>query len=376
MGTAVSTGLSAGEARRLAELAAVVEGSVEGDGERTVRGLRTLADAGPDDLAPLFSPAYREQARASRAGALLVPRQHASLTRGLEGRDLLLVDHPQHAVAALLGVLHPPRPFTPGVHPTAVVGEGCELAPSVHVGPYAVIGDGSRLAGGVVVEALAVVGRDCVLGEGARLHPHAVLYDGTVLGARAELHSGAVVGGDGFGYASRGGVHHKVPQVGRAVVGDDVEIGANSTIDRGALGDTVIGPGSKIDNLVQVGHNVTTGRGVVLCGMVGIAGSTQLGDHVVMAGGAGAGDHRRIGDRVQVAARSTVLSDVGADVHVAGTPAIDLRSWRRQTALLRRLESMSRRLKAVERALAAGVAAEPAGGAGTTDDDSDDEEAR
>jgi UDP-3-O-[3-hydroxymyristoyl] glucosamine N-acyltransferase len=153
-----------------------------------------------------------------------------------------------------------------------------------------------------------------------------------------------------------------VPQVGRAVLGEDVEVGANTTIDRGALGDTVIGPGSKIDNLVQIGHNVTTGRGVILCGLVGIAGSTQLGDHVVMAGGAGVSDHRRIGDRVQVAARAAVLSDVEADVQVAGTPAIDLRSWRRQTALLRRLETMWRRLRAVEKALAAG-------GAETTDDE-------
>jgi UDP-3-O-[3-hydroxymyristoyl] glucosamine N-acyltransferase len=347
--------VSGGEAGalRLAELAERVDGRVEGDGGRRVRALRTLADAGPDDLAPLFAPAYREAARTSRAGALLVPREHASLTRGLEGRDLLVVDHPQHAVARILGVLHPPRAFAPGVHPTAVVGEGCSLAPGVHVGPYAVIGDGSRLAGGAVVEALAVVGRGCVVGEGARLHPHAVLYDGTVLGPRAEIHSGAVVGGDGFGYATRGGVHHKVPQVGRAVLGEDVEVGANSTIDRGALGDTVIGPGSKIDNLVQVGHNVTTGRGVLLCGQSGIAGSTTLGDHVVLGGQAGAGDHRRVGDRAQVAASSAVLTDVAADTKVAGTPAIDIRAWRRQTALLRRLETMSRRLKAVEKALAA-----------------------
>jgi len=355
--------------RRLAELAQLAGGRVEGDGERPVRDLRTLDDAGPDDLAPLFSPAYREAARASRAGALLVPEDHARLTAGLERRDLLLAPHPQAAMARILGALHPVERPRPGVHPTAVVGEGCEVDHTAHVGPYAVIGDGSRLAAGVVVEALAVVGRRCDLGEAAWLHPHAVLYDRTVLGPRTEVHAGAVIGSDGFGYATQGGVHHKVPQVGRAVLGEDVEIGANSAIDRGALGDTTIGAGSKIDNLVQVGHNVHTGRGVILCGQAGIAGSTSLGDFVVVGGHGGVIDHMKVGNGVQVAAMTAVYSDFPDGTQVAGIPATDIRSWRRQVALLRRLESMFRRLRAVEKVLEAS-----GGGPGAETATADDEE--
>lgn len=336
---------------RLADLAAQVGGRVEGDGALEVRELRALPDATAADLAPLFSPAYREEARESRAGALLVPEDHQRLTADLTPRPLLVVGHPTYAMARILGLLQPEARPAPGVHPTAVVGEGVEIHPSAHVGPYAVLGDGSRVAAEVVIGALAVVGGDCVLGEGTRLHPHAVLYDRSVLGAGVEVHAGAVVGGDGFGYATRGGVHHKVPQVGRAVIGDDVEIGVNSAIDRGALGDTVIGAGSKIDNLVQVGHNVQTGRAVLLCGQSGIGGSAVLGDHVVLAGQSGVGDHRSIGDRTQVASKSAVYDDIPADRQVAGIPAIEVGAWRRQTALLRRLEKMSKRLRAVEKEL-------------------------
>lgn len=336
---------------RLADLAAEVGGRVEGDGEAVVRDLRTLSDAGPADLAPLFSAAYREQARESRAGAFLVPEEHGGLIAGLEPRPLLVVEHPSHAMARLLEHLHPPFRPEPGVHPTAVVEDGAEIHASAHVGPYAVIGAGSRLEAGVIVEALAVVGRGCRIGADSRLRPHAVLYDDTVLGAGCQVHSGAVVGGDGFGYATRQGVHHKIPQVGRAVIGDDVEIGVNSAIDRGALGDTEIGAGSKIDNLVQVGHNVRTGKAVLLCGQAGIGGSSVLGDHVVLAGKAGVADHVEMGDRSQAAAASAVLGSVSADARVAGTPAIDLGRWRRQTALLRRLEAMSKRLRQVEKTL-------------------------
>lgn len=336
---------------RLVDLAAEVGGRVEGDGEAVVRDLRTLPDAGPDDLAPLFSAAYREQARDSRAGAFLVPEDHAGLTAGLEPRPLLVVDHPSHAMARLLEHLHPPRRPEPGVHPTAVVEEGAQVHASAHVGPYAVIGAGSRLEAGVVVEALAVVGRGCRIGADTRLRPHAVLYDDTVLGAGCQVHSGAVVGGDGFGYATRQGTHHKVPQVGRAVIGDDVEIGVNSAVDRGALGDTEIGAGSKIDNLVQVGHNVRTGKGVLLCGQSGIGGSTVLGDHVVLGGKAGVVDHVEVGDRTQAAADSAILTSVGPDLQMAGSPAVEIGRWRRQTALLRRLEEMSKRLRRLEKAV-------------------------
>jgi UDP-3-O-[3-hydroxymyristoyl] glucosamine N-acyltransferase len=176
-----------------------------------------------------------------------------------------------------------------------------------------------------------------------------VLYDDTEIGPGSVVHAGAVLGADGFGYATQGGAHHKVPQVGRVVVEADVEIGANSTIDRATLGETRIGEGTKIDNLVQVGHNVRVGRHCILCGQAGIAGSTSLGDGVVLAGQAGVAGHIEVGDRVQVAAKSAALASVEPGMVVAGIPAVELRRWRRQVALLSRLEEMSRRLRALEK---------------------------
>ncbi|HEX2253459.1 MAG TPA: UDP-3-O-(3-hydroxymyristoyl)glucosamine N-acyltransferase [Thermoanaerobaculia bacterium] len=345
---------------RLAELAERAGGEVRGDGDRPIAGIRALPDAGPEHLSLLTAARHRAAARDSRAGALLVaPGAEGWLTGGLEDRDLLVAAHPTLALTRLLPLFHPPERPAAGVHATAVVGEGCAIDPSAHVGPYAVIGDGSRLGAGAVVGALAVVGRRCVVGEGARLHPHVVLYDDCEVGPRAELHSGVVLGADGFGYAHAGGVHHKVPQVGRAVVEADVEVGANSTIDRGALGETRIGAGSKIDNLVQVGHNVRVGRSAILCGQSGVAGSTVLGDGVVLAGQAGVGGHLEVGDRVTVAASSALLQPVPPGSTVAGTPAMEIGAWRRQVVTLGRLEEMRRRLASLEKRLAAMEAAGP-----------------
>ncbi|MGH9360539.1 MAG: UDP-3-O-(3-hydroxymyristoyl)glucosamine N-acyltransferase, partial [Thermoanaerobaculia bacterium] len=185
------------------------------------------------------------------------------------------------------------------------------------------------------------------------LHPHVVLYDRTEIGEGAVVHAGVVLGSDGFGYATHGGVHHKIPQVGRVVIEEGVEIGANSAVDRATLGETRIGRGSKLDNLVQVGHNVQVGPASVLCGQVGIAGSARLGAGVVLAGQVGVANHLELGDGTQVAAKSAVLASAPAGSRLAGIPAVELRSWRRQAVLLAKLEEMARRLRALERRLAA-----------------------
>ncbi len=333
---------------RLAELAELVGGRVEGDPDRAVDAVRSLDTAGPRDLSVLKSPRYREQAEASQAGVLLVG---PALAGAVSGRDLLIAGDPDLALARLVSALHPPARREPGVHSTAVLEPGCEVDPTAHVGPYAVIGAGSRIGAGAVLHAAVSVGRDCIVGEGAVLHPHAVLYDGTEIGPGCVVHAGVVLGADGFGYATQGGMHHKVPQVGRVVLEEEVEIGANSTIDRATLGETRIGAGTKIDNLVQVGHNVRVGRHCILCGQAGIAGSTRLGDGVVLAGQSGVAGHIELGDRVQVAAKSAALASVEPGKVVAGIPAVELRKWRRQAALLSRLEEMRRRLRALERRL-------------------------
>jgi UDP-3-O-[3-hydroxymyristoyl] glucosamine N-acyltransferase len=333
---------------RLAELAERVGGRVEGDPERVIEAIRPLESAGPRDLSFLKDPRYRGQVSTSAAGALLVG---PSLADAAPGRDLLVADDPSWALARLLGLLHPEALRPPGVHPTAIVEEGAAVDPEAHVGPYAVIGAGSRIAAGAAVLAFVAIGRGCTVGEGAVLHPHAVLYDRTEVGAGSIVHAGVVLGADGFGYATHQGAHQKVPQVGRVVLEEDVEVGANSTIDRATLGETRIGAGSKIDNLVQVGHNVVTGRHCILCGQAGIAGSARLGDYVVLAGQSGVAGHIELGDGAQVAAKSAALASVEPRTAVAGIPAVEMRKWRRQSALLSRLEEIVRRLRKVEKRL-------------------------
>lgn len=330
--------------RRLIELAGWVGGAIDGDGELVILGLRGLAEAGPEDLSFLANPRYRALAVASRAGALLVRER----VEGFAGTQVVVGD-PYRAFAAILARLNPPAPPLPGIHATAVVGPGAEIDPSAHLGPFAVVGERSRVAAGAVVHPHVVVGRDCEVGEGSVLHPHVVLYDGTKLGRRVVVHAGTILGSDGFGYASEGGLPVKIPQVGHVEVGDDVEIGANTAVDRATLGVTSIGAHSKIDNLVQIAHNVQVGRAAILCGQAGIAGSARLGDGVVLAGQAGVVGHVELGKGVRVAAKSAVFDSVPAGTQVAGIPAEEAGAWRRQVVMLRRLVDLGRRLRRLER---------------------------
>lgn len=323
---------------RLGELAAAIGARLEGDGERRVRSLRTLEEAGEEDLSFLTSARYRARAERSAAGALLVGPKLA-----VGGKDLLVADDPAYALARLLELFHPPSRRPPGVHASAVIEDGARVDPSASVGAYAVIGRGAVIEAQAVIHPGVVIGERCRVGSGSEIHPHAVLYADTEVGHNTIVHAGAVLGADGFGYATHGGVHHKVPQVGRVVLGDEVEVGANSAIDRATLGATRIGDGTKIDNLVQVGHNVETGRGCILCGQAGLAGSAKLGDYVVLGGQAGSAGHLELGDGVQVAAKSAVFQGVEAGRKVAGIPAVDLKQWRRQVIAAARAVAPRRR---------------------------------
>lgn len=336
----------------LSHLAKEIGGKVLGSDRVELRGLRTLEEAGPGDLSFFSQAAYRAQAEASRAAALMVPPAMVGPAGGGTARPLLVVDDTSLALARLIPLFHPPEPPPRGIHQTAVVGEGCDIDDSAYLGPYVVVGDDCRIESGVALHAHVVLGKRCHIGVGSVLHPHAVLYDETHLGDGVIVHSGAVLGADGFGYATHQGKHVKVPQVGRAVLEDEVEVGANSAVDRALLEETRIGAGSKIDNLVQVGHNVTLGRGCILCGQAGIAGSTQLDDYVVLGGQAGASGHIRLGTGVQVAAKSAVLQSVENGLRVGGIPAVDLREWRRQALMLPRLSEMARRLRSMEKQMA------------------------
>jgi UDP-3-O-[3-hydroxymyristoyl] glucosamine N-acyltransferase len=337
------------------ELAIWLQTGLHGDPDVDLLGVAPLHRAAATDLSFLSNPRYRAQARESGAGALLV-------TEGEDfpGRTILTCANPYAALAKALSLFHPERKPEPGIHPSAVLGPGCTIATTATVGPHAALGQGSVIGAGTVVGAGCVLGAGCTLGEDCRLYPRVVLYDGTVLGNRVILHSGCVIGSDGFGYAQEGGVHIKVPQVGHVAVEDDVEIGANSTVDRGALEETRIGRGSKIDNLVQVGHNVTLGPGCLLVAQCGISGSTRLGSGVIFAGQSGAVGHIRIGDGARVGAKSAVTKDVPAGGFVTGHPAQDHRLWLRERALVGKLDRVMERLAALER----GAKSERDGGVG------------
>lgn len=329
---------------RLGELALLVGGTVEGDETREIEGVSTLDRADQRQLSFLTNASYLRAARSSAAGALLVPPGLAGLTQ-----DKLVVDDPNLALAKILSALHPPQLSTPGVHPTAQIHSDAQLAEDVSIGAFCCVGERTVLESGVVLHPHVVVGRDCHLGAGTLLYPMVALYDGTVLGSGVVLHSGVVLGADGFGYAPSPKGHQKIPQVGHVVVEDDVEIGANSTVDRAMLHETRVGEGSKIDNLVMVAHNVQVGRQCLLIAQVGVAGSAKLGDQVVLAGQTGVAGHVDVGEGVQVASKSAVFKSAEPGSRLAGIPAIDSMAWRRQQVRLRRLRDLEERLAALER---------------------------
>lgn len=340
----------------LLELAARLGVRLVGDGETVIRGVRPLHEAGPADLSFLHNPRYLAQAKQSRAAAILV--QDASL---LPGRPVLVTENPYLALAAALELLYPSASPPPGTHPTAVIDPTAVIHETASIGPQAVVGAGCRVGPGTVVGAGSVLGAEVVLGEGCLLHPRVVVEERCRVGDRCVLHSGVVIGSDGFGFATSEGVHHKVPQVGIVVIEDDVELGANVCVDRATLGETRIGRGTKVDNLVQIAHNVQVGEGTLLVAQVGISGSTRLGHHVIMAGQSGAAGHLAIGDEAIVGAKSAVIKDVPDGQFVTGYPAVPHREWLRASAALRRLERLVQRVSWLEKKVS-GLAGGKTGG--------------
>ncbi|MDT8340266.1 MAG: UDP-3-O-(3-hydroxymyristoyl)glucosamine N-acyltransferase [Longimicrobiales bacterium] len=347
----------------LREAAALTGGRLEGEGDLVIRRPAPLETAQGDELAPLAERRFLDAARTSRAGAFLVSE---ALAEALDdSRPRVVVADAREALLPLLErLVTVPIPAPPGVHPTAVLGKGVRLADGVRIGPYAVLGDGVAVGAGTQVGAHCVLGPGARIGGGCRLHPHVVLYPGTVLGDRVEVHAGARLGSDGFGYVRCEGAYRKVPQVGGCVLEDDVEVGANSCVDRGALGDTVVGRGSKLDNLVHVAHNVHLGQGVAMAALSGIAGSTTVGAGAQFGGQAGAVGHLRIGAGARIAAQAGVIGDVEEGAEVAGYPARDLRRQMRASAAGARLPEALGRLRALERQVAALRARLEGGGEG------------
>lgn len=334
---------------RLAELAGILGAKLIGDGSLTVSRVRPLDEAGPGDLSFLHNPRYAEQARASRATAILVADADH-----LPGRPVLVCEHPYLALARALEALHPAPRAEPGVHPSAWVSPEASVAESASVGAQAVVESGARVGARTVIGPGCVIGRGAEIGEDTRLHAQVVVREACRIGSRCILQPGVVVGADGFGFATVDGVHHKVPQVGIAVIEDDVELGANVCVDRATLGETRVGRGARVDNLVQIAHNVEVGPGSVLVSQVGIAGSTKLGAGVVMGGQAGAAGHLTIGDRAQITAKTAVFKDVAPGEMVSGNPARPHREFMRAQAGLGRLEDLRRRVAALQKRITSG----------------------
>jgi UDP-3-O-[3-hydroxymyristoyl] glucosamine N-acyltransferase len=332
----------------LGEIAAHLGGSVRGDAGRTIAGIKPLDQAGPEDLSFVAHPRYIRAAAASRAGALL-----ARVADAPAGRDLIIVDNPYAALAEAMGLFFAPERHAACISPQAEIGEGTTLGEGLSIGPFAVVGRGCRLHDRAVLMAGVVLGDQVEIGADTVLHPGVVVYSRTVIGARVTVHASSVLGSDGFGYAEADGSRPKIPQVGNLIVEDDVEIGAGTTIDRATFGSTVIGRGTRIDNLVQIGHNVQIGDGSVLVAQSGVAGSTRLGRSVVMAGQSGAAGHLVLDDRSLVGAKSAVLGDLPPDSFVVGHPAVDHRVWKRAQAVWSRLPDLLLRIRRLETALGA-----------------------
>jgi UDP-3-O-[3-hydroxymyristoyl] glucosamine N-acyltransferase len=329
-----------------AEIAKIIGGEVVGDPATVLKGFAPADRAQPGDLTFAENENYFARAEESAASAVIIEGNFTS-----SKKVLIRAPNARIAFARVLPVFFPEPRFAPGVHPTAIVAASAQIDATAYVGPYCVLGEKVRIGARSVLQGGNHVGANCQLGEEVNLFPNVTVYSSTEIGNRVRIHSGSVIGADGFGYVLDNGVHRKIPQIGYVSIRDDVEIGANVTIDRGALGPTVIGKGTKIDNLVQIGHNVTFGEHCLVVSQAGIAGSTKLGSYVVLGGQVGLAGHLNIGNRVQVAAQSGVMHDIPDGQKWIWTPAQPDRQAKRQMIAMQQLPDLLRRVSELEKRL-------------------------
>lgn len=334
----------------LCELAERLGATLRGAADKQITGLATLQDAGSEQLSFLANPQYRKYLDQTHAGAVLLKAADAE---GYSG-DALVVADPYLAYASLSHLFDRKPVAAPGIHPSAVVADDAVIDPSASIGPCAVIESGARIAAHVTIGAHCVIGARTTVGEGGWLAPRVTLYHDVSIGKRVVIQSGAVIGGEGFGFANQKGVWQKIAQIGGVTIGDDVEIGANTTVDRGALADTLIGNGVKLDNQIMVAHNVQIGDNTAMAGCVGISGSTKIGRNCMIAGGVGMVGHIEVCDNVFVTGMTMVtrsITEPGS--YSSGTAMQPAGEWRKSAARIRQLDEMARRLQQLEKRLAA-----------------------
>ena len=329
-----------------AEIAKLLGADVLGDASLVLKGFAPADRAQPGDLTFAENESYFARAEQSAASAIIIDGSAAS-----SRKTLIRVPNARIAFAKVLPLFFPEPAFAAGIHPTAIVPASAQVDPTAHVGPYCIVGEKARIGPRSVLQGLNYVGADCLLGEDVNLFPNVTLYPRTQVGHRVRIHSGTVVGSDGFGYVLDNGIHRKVPQIGNVIICDDVELGANMTVDRGALGPTIVGKGTKIDNLVQIAHNVTVGEHCIIVSQAGVAGSTKLGNYVILGGQVGLAGHLKIGSRVSVAAQSGVMHNIPDGEKWIWTPAQPDRQAKRQMIALQQLPELFRRVKELERKL-------------------------
>jgi UDP-3-O-[3-hydroxymyristoyl] glucosamine N-acyltransferase len=345
----------------LAELAALVDGRLIGDGDLLVRGAAPLGDAGPGEITLIDKAERAHLLRSSQAAAAVAPR--SVLPNGV---PVIQVDDVHQAFAVIVGRFRPSRPVERvGISPQAVISDTAVVGKDVDVHPLATIGDDVQIGDGATIHSGVHVMAGSRIGPQVTIFPNAVLYENTIVGPRCVIHAGAVLGAYGFGYCCEDGRHQLSAQLGNVILEADVEVGAGTTIDRGTYGPTVIGEGTKIDNLVMIAHNCRIGRHNMLCAQVGIAGSTTTGDYVVMAGQAGVRDHVHVGERAMLGAKAGVMNDVPENARVVGIPATPDREQMVKQAVLSKLPEMRQQLKKLQRAV--GQLIEASGGARPSD---------
>lgn len=333
------------------EIAALVGGSVVGESALRIAGLNGIKQAQPGELTFLGNRSYLPFLESTQATAIFVTQDFEEPEPAREERAFIRVKNPYHAFVRIIQeyAVRPDAFHPQGIHPTAVIGNNVTLGKDVALDAHVCIADDAVIGDAAVLYAGCYVGRGSRIGAGTVLYPNVVLREGVVVGSRCILHAGVVIGADGFGFAPVGGKWFKIPQTGIVILGDDVEIGANSAVDRATFGCTVVGRGTKIDNLVQIGHNVEIGEDSVISGMTGVAGSATIGNHVIIAGQVGVADHSQIGDGVTIGTRSGVFGSVEPGAVVSGYPLVKHKQDLRIQATIKQLPEWPRRIRDLER---------------------------
>ncbi|MEJ0090529.1 MAG: UDP-3-O-(3-hydroxymyristoyl)glucosamine N-acyltransferase [Limisphaerales bacterium] len=326
------------------EIAKHLQGEVVGDGHAILNSFATTDNAQPGDLTFAENEEFFVRAEVSAATAIIADKRFSS-----SKKILIQVPNARIAFAKALALFFPEPVRPAGIHPLSVVASSASVDPTAHIGPHCTVGERVKIGANCILQAGNFIGDDSTLGEEVNLFPNVTIYPRTEIGRRVRIHAGTTIGSDGYGYVLDGGFHRKVPQIGNVIIHDDVEIGANVTIDRGALGPTVIGKGTKIDNLVQIAHNVEIGEHCLIIAQVGIAGSSKLGNYVVLAGQVGVGGHLKLGNQVTIGAQAGVMTDVPDGAKWLGAPAQPDKQVKRQVIAIQRLPDLLRRVAEFER---------------------------